>query len=571
MAEEQAGNLPDDIELEAEAAGIPKGRRKQPPKTWLYLLAAFSVVSAIAVSAGVLTVSYLFDRPVNMVYLSDHMAEEVVEALQSQYVPASAITTQGPERRGDEQGFANYYRFDVAVPEGISARGLKDIIRKRLENKHLTVMEMPEPGTGYALRLLLGDFEFATLNFLKKASPAAAPAASIQSEKLDLRSAARRIAGDAEKTLRDLEVNPKAIGRGVPVEKEDADTRWIMHPIRAVLPAKLPPQAVEQGLEEAMAGRDIMVRRQVPGSVPSGEVLLRLYYAGKPAVELTLVSAISTIENAALPQSGPEGRTALDLNGILNIVLPPFEQLPLDSVDHTGDVPVPETAPPALPAEGTPRLAIILDDGGYGGIITDEILGLDPALTLAILPNTPFVSETAEQALEKGFEVMLHMPMQTHSKTVKPFPGQLNVSMEAEKIRELTRNAIAQVPGIKGVNNHTGSVFTANAEKLTPFLEVLKEKDLFFVDSRTIAATVAMDAAADAGVPAVERDVFLDNSSNPEEIRARLDELADRAKKQGMAVGIGHFRRNTAAVLAEAIPDLKQKGLKLVHVSELIP
>jgi polysaccharide deacetylase 2 family uncharacterized protein YibQ len=217
------------------------------------------------------------------------------------------------------------------------------------------------------------------------------------------------------------------------------------------------------------------------------------------------------------------------------------------------------------------KIALILDDGGYGGAVTPRVLQLDNHITLAILPDTPFAESTAKEALAKGFEIMLHMPMQSSATSrVHAFPGELTLCMTKEEIQKRTRECLDQFPDAVGVNNHTGAGFTVDEERVGWFLEVVKEYDIFFVDSRTTWESCACDLAIKMKVPAARRTIFLDNSSNQAEIRKYLNELITRARAQGTAVGIGHFRPNTITVLEEELPKLKDLKIELIRVSEIV-
>ncbi len=227
--------------------------------------------------------------------------------------------------------------------------------------------------------------------------------------------------------------------------------------------------------------------------------------------------------------------------------------------------------PVASAKGGKPRVAVILDDGGYGGPDTEQALALDPNVTLAILPNTPSARSTAERAAAKGFEVMLHMPMETAVKGVRAVDGQLDTSMDRDTIHRLTLDALAQVPGAKGVNYHTGGKFIQDHDRTQWFMEVVRDQKLYFVDSRTTGRSAGQAAATALGVRNADRDVFLDNESAPDYIRHQFELLEDGAQKRGAAVGIGHFRRGTIVVLRELLPRLRTHGIELVHVSELLP
>ncbi|MCK5863236.1 MAG: divergent polysaccharide deacetylase family protein, partial [Candidatus Hydrogenedentes bacterium] len=217
------------------------------------------------------------------------------------------------------------------------------------------------------------------------------------------------------------------------------------------------------------------------------------------------------------------------------------------------------------------KIAIILDDGGYGGEATRQALMLNNLITLSILPDTPFAGSTAKDALNAGFEVMLHMPMQSSATTtIHTFPGELKLDMTREEIHQRTLECMEQFPGAIGVNNHTGTAFTMDADRVEWFLEVVKEHELFFVDSRTTWESCAYDLASKMDIPCARRNIFLDNSSDPDEIRKYLAELVARARMQGTAVGIGHFRVNTIAVLKEELPKMKEINIELIRISEVV-
>ncbi|HEO71454.1 MAG TPA: divergent polysaccharide deacetylase family protein, partial [Candidatus Hydrogenedentes bacterium] len=211
-----------------------------------------------------------------------------------------------------------------------------------------------------------------------------------------------------------------------------------------------------------------------------------------------------------------------------------------------------------------PRVAIIVDDGGYGGPVTETILALDAALTLSILPDAPEAEETARRAAERGFEIMLHMPMEACN-----VPGQLRIAMTSEEVAERIAEALEHVPGAAGVNNHAGSTFTADIEAMARFMAAIKPHHLYFIDSRTTVDTCAYDAAKRQGVRAASRSVFLDNKSSADYIGKQFAQLVALAQEQGEAIGIGHFRSATAKVLPQLLATLKEQGVSLVHASEL--
>ncbi|MCS4505393.1 divergent polysaccharide deacetylase family protein [Arhodomonas aquaeolei] len=222
----------------------------------------------------------------------------------------------------------------------------------------------------------------------------------------------------------------------------------------------------------------------------------------------------------------------------------------------------------AAPAWATPRVAIIIDDLGQrpGDV---AVAALPGAVSCSVLPERPYSQRVARAAHEAGKEVLLHQPMEAMGAT-RPVPGAITLDMLEGRVRSLLEHNLAAVPYVSGVNNHQGSLITRHPGHMTWVLDELHAHGgLYFIDSRTTAATVAERMAREQGVPVTRRDVFLDNVRERDAIRARLDELVALARRQGHAVAIGHPYPETIAVLRKALPALADAGVELVPASAL--
>ena len=219
-------------------------------------------------------------------------------------------------------------------------------------------------------------------------------------------------------------------------------------------------------------------------------------------------------------------------------------------------------------------LAIIIDDFGYSGEGTKEMLDLDIPITAAIMPFSSTSEEDAAAVLAAGKEYIVHMPMESLTGK-KSWVGDKGVflDMTEEEIKTVTEDALRVLPGAKGMNNHMGSAIMENGDKLTPVFEVLKDRGLFFVDSMTTADSVAEKAAEDMGLRIYKRDVFLDSTDDIEKIKANLLRAGETAVKNGKAVAIGHVGPEGGLITAEAIretaPRLKEMGVEFIFASEL--
>jgi polysaccharide deacetylase 2 family uncharacterized protein YibQ len=245
--------------------------------------------------------------------------------------------------------------------------------------------------------------------------------------------------------------------------------------------------------------------------------------------------------------------------------LPPFEIYPPDNL------PLPEPLPrPQPPPRGLPKVAIIIDDLGYDRRIAAKFLELDPALTFSVLPFTPYTQSIARNIREQKRELMLHLPMEPlEYPATDPGPGALLTHMSPDQLIGQLRRDLGQVTGIKGVNNHMGSKMTAESTKMYQVFSVLKQQDLYFVDSRSTAQTVGRPSARLFQLPFAERDVFIDHVNDPGFIRKQLDELVRIARKTGVAVGIAHPSPTTLRILQEMLPEIK-RNVELVPVSDVV-
>jgi uncharacterized protein len=219
---------------------------------------------------------------------------------------------------------------------------------------------------------------------------------------------------------------------------------------------------------------------------------------------------------------------------------------------------------------GAPRLAIILDDLGSDRSAADAIFALHYPLTISVLPNHPHSIEIAEEAHRRGFEVMLHLPMESVGNET-PEAHELHPGMPAEDIPVLFEQMMQSVPNATGVNNHQGSQATADAALMDELMPVLQKWNLFYVDSRTTAATVAYDTAQRVGVRSGYRNVpFLDDVAEVSAVRKQLELAFRGAKDKGEAIAIGHPHPATLRALSELLPQAEARGVHLVYASDLV-
>ncbi len=217
------------------------------------------------------------------------------------------------------------------------------------------------------------------------------------------------------------------------------------------------------------------------------------------------------------------------------------------------------------------KLAVIVDDCGYDMSSVRTLLNTGLPLNFAVLPYKPYSSDVLEMIKSDGRVAMLHLPMEPVDRSaMSEGSSTICTDMSKDKILELTRKAINSLPGVSGVNNHQGSKATADSATMTTVLQELRNQDLFFVDSRTSSKSVARDKAVAMGVPTARNDIFLDNSSDVQAIRKQIYKAMDIAEKNGSAIAICHARPNTAKAWSMYAEEIKNTGIELVPITDLL-
>ncbi|GAB6100101.1 hypothetical protein JCM16358_19800 [Halanaerocella petrolearia] len=216
------------------------------------------------------------------------------------------------------------------------------------------------------------------------------------------------------------------------------------------------------------------------------------------------------------------------------------------------------------------KMAVVIDDLGFNHKGTEEMLKIKRPLTLAVLPGRPFSQHDAKLVKEADQELILHQPLEPLNPKVDPGAGAIDTSMTKEEIRTTLQDNLNSLPQVMGINNHMGSKGTSNKRVMKEIVKVLKDREIFYVDSSTSADSVAFEVARANNLPTVANYLFIDNIDKKKEIKKMLLRLGKIALKKKELVVIGHVRQNTALALQEVIPKLEDWGIKLVYASQLV-
>ena len=215
------------------------------------------------------------------------------------------------------------------------------------------------------------------------------------------------------------------------------------------------------------------------------------------------------------------------------------------------------------------RVAVVIDDLGRSVDDLRLLAALGVPLTYAVLPFETETPAVVAELRRQRAEFLLHLPMEPRNHG-NPGPGALLERMTDDELRQKTIAALDAVPGAVGMNNHMGSLLSSEEGPMNTVPGVIGELRLFFLDSRTSGGSVGYKVATGLGIPAAERQIFLDDDPGPEAIRAQFQHLLELARSRGAAIAIGHPHPATLAVLMSEVPKAKAAGYDFVPVSYLL-
>ncbi len=216
-----------------------------------------------------------------------------------------------------------------------------------------------------------------------------------------------------------------------------------------------------------------------------------------------------------------------------------------------------------------PKIAIVIDDLGNNRARFRNVASLPSGLTLSFLTYALAIEELSEEARAAGHEVMLHVPMEPQGGS-PAVPGLLSSALPVAELDRRIASALSRLPLAAGINNHMGSRFTEDREKMRRVLSAVRSKGLFFLDSKTSPNSAGLSVARELGVPSIARDVFLDHEIDGRAIRRQLKQLERVARERGYAVAIGHPHAATIEALREWLPTLPGKHLTITPLSDII-
>jgi polysaccharide deacetylase 2 family uncharacterized protein YibQ len=219
--------------------------------------------------------------------------------------------------------------------------------------------------------------------------------------------------------------------------------------------------------------------------------------------------------------------------------------------------------------DSRPAVAVVIDDLGLNRRGTAALNRLRAPLTLAFMPYATDLDRQTQAARAAGHELLVHVPMEPRSRDW-PGPNALTSQLGPAELISRLRSNLRSFRGFVGINNHMGSLLTADSASMDIVMAELHQRELLFLDSRTTSDSVAAREAEGMRVPFAKRDVFIDNDLDLSSVLRGLAHAEGIARRQGYAVAMGHPHDVTIEALKRWLPGLDARGIALVPISAIV-
>ena len=223
-----------------------------------------------------------------------------------------------------------------------------------------------------------------------------------------------------------------------------------------------------------------------------------------------------------------------------------------------------------------PMLAIVIDDFGQDRNGVEKMLTIDAPITCAIMPDLEHTKEDAERAHKKGYEIILHMPLESKNGLPRSWYGPkiIHNSDNIDQAKKTFIECFESIPYAVGSNYHIGTGVSENLKLMTAIMEVSKAKNIYFLDSKTTMKSACKTAAEKVGTSFLERDLFLENAGpNYNYTKNILNQAVQLSKNKGYAIVIGHVGPMggdaTANAIIDSIKYIQEEGIEIVPLSAI--
>lgn len=214
------------------------------------------------------------------------------------------------------------------------------------------------------------------------------------------------------------------------------------------------------------------------------------------------------------------------------------------------------------------KIALIVTNLGLNRKTTELALELPKQCGLGFLPYTKSLKPLLHKAQSNGHEIYLYLPLQTSRSYDNPGKYALLGDLPAEENLMRLNIILNSHARYDGVYSSFKEVFTTNSMASEMLFDHLEDKNLMFIMGRVPQGKILPHI--DKRNKIIHTSVVLDKEPDEETIKAHLELLIKTARANGSALGYTQGYPLTIEMISQWLPKLRERGVKLVPVSELL-
>jgi polysaccharide deacetylase 2 family uncharacterized protein YibQ len=220
----------------------------------------------------------------------------------------------------------------------------------------------------------------------------------------------------------------------------------------------------------------------------------------------------------------------------------------------------------------TAKMAIFIEDFGFqADQTTVEYLSFTEPLTIGLIPEKKLTTWTAQIANEYHKEIIIMLPMEPVSaKYSKQSGAVVMVHYPEDKIQKIITESMELIPHFSGLTNYFGARVVDDSRVMSLLFSEINSKQAYFLYNPQSRSSSAESVAKKNNVPFKSVDVYIGNKSSVAALQDTLRRCAMFAQKTGDVIISSKPTTAFINALKNELPVLKQNGVRLVYISELM-
>lgn len=220
----------------------------------------------------------------------------------------------------------------------------------------------------------------------------------------------------------------------------------------------------------------------------------------------------------------------------------------------------------------TARMAIFIEDFGFqADQTTVEYLSFAEPLTIGLIAEKKLTTWTAQIANEYHKEIVIMLPMEPVPAKYSKLSGEvLMVHYPQVKILSIISESMGLIPHFSGLTNYFGARVVDDSRVMSLLYTEINNKQAYFLYNQQSRSSSAESVAKKCNVPFKSVDIYIHANSSVSALQDTLRRCAMFAQKTGDIIVSSKPTATFINALKNELPVLKQNGIRLVYVSELM-